>query len=59
MWNKNSLSISSGDDSLNILAGGDVYLSVGNQPTELIDQKIEGQEVLIMREEDILGVIAA
>lgn len=42
MWNKGKQSISSGDDSTNVIAGRDVYLDLrGNVPTGLIDQKTE------------------
>ncbi len=42
MWNKGKQAISAGDQSTNVIAGGDVYLNLGeNVPTELVDQKIE------------------
>ena len=42
MWNNNKQSIDSGDDSTNVIAGGDVNLYLeGNVPKELIDQKTE------------------
>ncbi|MGG7056526.1 hypothetical protein, partial [Nitrosomonas sp. ANs5] len=42
MWKTNKQSISSGDDSTNVIAGRDVnfYLE-GNVPTGLVDQKTE------------------
>lgn len=47
MWNKNKQSIISGDDSINLIAGRDIFF-IGNAPTGLIDQKIE-EEVEILR----------
>lgn len=42
MWKMNKQSVSSGDDSTNVIAGRDVNLYINeNIPTELIDQKIE------------------
>jgi hypothetical protein len=42
MWKKSKQSISSGDDSANVIAGRDVILYLeGNVPTELVDQKTE------------------
>lgn len=42
MWKKSKQSISSGDDSTNVIAGRDVNLYLeGNVPTELVDQKTE------------------
>ena len=42
MWEKSKQSISSGDDSINVIAGGDVNLYLErNVPTALVDQKIE------------------
>jgi hypothetical protein len=39
MWKKGKQSISSGDDSTNVIAGRDVNLYLeGNVPTELVDQ---------------------
>jgi len=42
MWKKGKQSISSGDDSTNVIAGRDVNLYLeGNFPTELVDQRTE------------------
>lgn len=42
MWNKSQLSISSGDDSTNVIAGRDVNLYLdGNVPTGLVDQNTQ------------------
>ncbi len=42
MWTESKQSISSGDDSTNVIAGRDVNLYLkGNVPTELVDQKTE------------------
>ena len=42
MWEKSKQSISSGDDSTNVIAGRDVNLYLeGNVPTGLVDQKTE------------------
>ena len=41
MWKNNDQSISSGDESLNLLAGRDInFFYEGNYPKELVDQKI-------------------
>ncbi len=48
MWKKDKQSISSGDASLNIQAGGDVNFFQTDFPTELVDQKIN-EEVDILR----------
>jgi len=42
MWKKGKQSISAGDDSTNVIAGGDInFFFKGNVPIELVDQKIE------------------
>lgn len=49
MWSKNKQSISSGDDSINVIAGQDVnFFLNGNISTELVDQKTK-EEVEILR----------
>lgn len=40
MWNKNNKSISSGDNSINVIVGRDVIFN-SKIPTELVDEKIE------------------
>lgn len=42
MWRKGKQSISAGDDSINLIAGGNANLYLtDNVPTELVDQKID------------------
>jgi hypothetical protein len=41
MWESSKQSISAGDNSLNLNAGGNIYLNLGNIPTELVDDKIK------------------
>lgn len=48
MWKKDKQHISSGDASLNIQAGRDIYIFQTDFPTELVDQRIN-EEVDILR----------
>ncbi|MDO9164000.1 MAG: hypothetical protein Q8N35_17110 [Methylococcaceae bacterium] len=41
MWESSKQSISAGDHSVNLNAGGNIYLNSGNIPTELVDDKIK------------------
>ena len=48
MWNKDNQTISAGDNSTNVIAGGDVKIILkGNIPTELVDKKIKDLVELI------------
>lgn len=50
MSRKTSQTISSGDESINIAAGGDVqFIYEGNFPTELVDEKINAEVIRIRR----------
>ena len=50
MWNKVEQSISSGDKSINLLAGGDINFSISaNFPTALVDQRIDEELSIVQK----------